>query len=412
MRAVERVVGRPLVGRPQPLDHLRARARGLAAGDELRLQLGHRLAVLLADRLAQVVGLRAAEPGDVLGDLHRLLLVEDHALGGLEDRAQPVVGIGDQLGVMLAAGVRRDLVHRARPVQRVERHQVVELVRLDLLERLAHALGLELEHADRVAPGHHLVGGRVLERQRRHVGPLTGGALDDVERILDHVEVAEAEEVHLEQSDLLDRLHRELRHGPEHPLAVLVRAGVGDLERHDVGQRAIRDHDRGGVDRGVPHDSLEPLGHLDDLLGGRVPVDLGAQAAARPEAVLEARRTAHDRVGDQLGQAIAGAVVEAEHARRVARRRAREHLAERDDLRHRLLAVLVGHVPDHALTAADREVDVDIGHRHALGIQEALEQQAVAERVDVGDLRASTRPATRRPSRGPGRPRSPSPWRT
>ena len=194
------------------------------------------------------------------------------------------------------------------------------------------------------------------------------------------------EEVHLEQSDLLDRLHRELGHGPEHPLAVLVGPGVRDLERHDVGQRPVGDHDRGGVDRGVPHDSLEALSHLDDLLGDRVPVDLGAQRLTRLEAVLEARRTAHDRVGDQLGQAIAGTVVVAEHTGGVARRRAREHLAERDDLRHRLLAVLVGHIPDHALTTADREVDVDIRHRHALGVQETLEQQAVAKRIDVGDL--------------------------
>src|SRR3712207_8053464 len=45
-------------------------------------------AVLLADRLAQVVGLRAAEARQHLGDLHRLLLVEDHALRRLRDGAQ------------------------------------------------------------------------------------------------------------------------------------------------------------------------------------------------------------------------------------------------------------------------------------------------------------------------------------
>ena len=113
--------------------------------------------------------------------------------------------IGDRLRVALAARVGRDLVHRARAVERDERDEVLELRRLDLLQRLAHALGLELEHADRVAPGHHLVGLLVVERERRHVGPLAGGALDDVQRVLDHVEVAQAEEVHLEQADLLDR---------------------------------------------------------------------------------------------------------------------------------------------------------------------------------------------------------------
>jgi hypothetical protein len=93
-------------------------------------------------------------------------------------------------------------------------------------------------------------------------------------------------------------------------------------------------------------------GDLDDLLRDRVLVDLGAQRLAGLQAVLEARRAALIGIGDQLRQLVAGAVVEAEHARRVARRRAREHLAEGDDLRDRLLAVLLGHVADHALAAA------------------------------------------------------------
>ena len=106
------------------------------------------------------------------------------------------------------------------------------------------------------------------------------------------------------------------------------------------------------------------------------------------QALLEARRAAHDRVRDQLRQPVPHAVVMSEDAGGVPRRRAREHLAERDDLGHAVGAVLVGHVADHALAAADGEVDVDVRHRHALGVEEALEQQVVAQRIDVGDLQA------------------------
>ena len=187
-------------------------ARGAAALEELRLELGHRLAVLLADRLAQVVRLRAREAGERLGDLHRLLLVEDHALGRLGDRAQALVDVGDRLRVALAARVRRDLVHRARAVERDERDEVLELGRADLACSASRMPSdSNWNTPDRVAPGHHLVGLGVVERERRHVGPLAGRALDDVQRVLDHVEVAQAEEVHLEQADLLDRLHRVLR---------------------------------------------------------------------------------------------------------------------------------------------------------------------------------------------------------
>ena len=49
------------------------------------------------------------------------------------------------------------------------------------------------------------------------------------------------------------------------------------------------------------------------------------------------------------------------------------------------LAVLVAHVADHLVAAVLAEVDVEVRHRHALGVEEALEQQAEAQRVEVGD---------------------------
>ena len=163
--------------------------------------------------------------------------------------AQALVGVGDRLRVVLALGVHRDLVHRAGPVERVERDEVVELVRAHLLERLAHALGLELEHAGGVAAREHLIGARVIERQPSVMsGARAGRALDDVQRVLDHVEVAQPEEVHLQHADVLDRLHRELRDRAERPLAVLVGACVGELQRarcRSAGGRRSRPQRRG-----------------------------------------------------------------------------------------------------------------------------------------------------------------------
>ena len=168
----------------------------------------------------------------------------------------------------------------------------------------------------------------------------------------------------------------------------VARARVGELQRDDVGQRPVGDDDRGGVDRGVADDPLEALRDVDDLLRRRVGVVGAAQRLARLAG--SRRRTAGgpDRVRDELREAVADAVVVAEHARGVARGRAREHLAEGDDLRDRLAAVLLGDVAHDALAAAHGEVDVDVRHRHALGVEEALEEQVVAQRVDVGDPQA------------------------
>ena len=65
-------------------------------------------------------------------------------------------------------------------------------------------------------------------------------------------------------------------------------------------------------------------------------------------------------------------------------------------------AVALPHVLDHLAPALEAEVHVDVGHRHPLGVEEALEQQVEPERADVGDAERVRHDASPRPSRGPG----------
>ena len=316
-------------------------------------------------------------------------------MGLLGDRPQSRVGVAHRRGVPLALGVGGDVGHRAGPVEGAEGDDVGELGRPHLAQRVAHPLRLELEDAGRVARGEHRVGLRVVDRDLLHVDRLAARALDDLDRVLDHVEVAQAEEVHLQQAHLLDRPHRVL--GDDlvlalrlaRAVAVAGRRGVavlGQLQRHHLVQRPVGDHHRGGVDRVVADDPLEPLGDVDDPFRVGLGVVGPFQLLARLQAFLEGGAAAHDRLRDLLGEAVAAAVVEAEHAGGVAGRRARRHLAEGDDLGDRLAAVLLADVADHPLAPADREVDVDVRHRFAPGVEEALEDQALGERVEVGDL--------------------------
>ena len=155
------------------------------------------------------------------------------------------------------------------------------------------------------------------------------------------------------------------------------------LQRHDVRQRLGADHDAGGVDRVGARQPFERLRELDDLLRDRVGVDQAAQVAVRLEALVERLARAF---GDHLRDLVDDAVRDVEHAARVAHGRARGHRRERDDLRDAVAPVLLGDVVDDALAAGDGEVDVHVGHLLAAGVEEALEEQAVAHRVDVGDL--------------------------
>ena len=106
----------------------------------------------------------------------------------------------------------------------------------------------------------HLVRRRVVERDLARCR----GLADELDRLVDHVEVAQAEEVHLQQAERLDVPHPELRHD------LLVGALL--LQRDDVGQRPVGDHDPGGVDRVLPDEALERLREVDDLAHERVGV--------------------------------------------------------------------------------------------------------------------------------------------
>jgi hypothetical protein len=48
-------------------------------------------------------------------------------------------------------------------------------------------------------------------------------------------------------------------------------------------------------------------------------------------------------------------------------------------------AVFLAHVLDDPPAVVLAEVDVEVGHRHPLRVEEALEQQRVAQRIEVGD---------------------------
>ena len=141
-------------------------------------------------------------------------------------------------------------LERARPVERVQRDQVVEPLRLRLPQQFAHARALELEHAIGLPVAEQLVGLCVVQRDRVDVEVDALGAFDLVERVADERERAQAQEVHLQQADALDLLHRPL--GDDFVFLTLV-------ERDELGERPRRDHDARRMHRGMAGHAFEPL---------------------------------------------------------------------------------------------------------------------------------------------------------
>src|SRR5258706_16194154 len=82
----------------------------------------------------------------------------------------------------------------------------------------------------------------IVERQVLDVDRNALHSLRRFDRVVDHRQRAQAEEVHLEKTHLLDDAHVVLRHD-----FIAVRA----IERDVVRDRLRRDHDAGGVHTGV-----------------------------------------------------------------------------------------------------------------------------------------------------------------
>ena len=185
------------------------------------------------------------------------------------------------------------------------------------------------------------------------------------------VRVGEAQEVHLEETDVGDRPHGELR-GRRGVLVV----GCGPLQRYVVGQRVLRYDDTGGVGRRMPDGAFEVESGVDDLPARVVGVAQAGEFGVLTERVGERYAEAG---GDQPGEPVSGGIAEVEGAGYVAKGGSRAEGAEGDDLRHVIPAVAFDAVADHLFPAVVLEVHVDVGHLLALDIEEPFEDQAVLQ---------------------------------
>ncbi len=215
--------------------------------------------------------------------------------------------------------------------------------------------------------------------------------LDQAERVFDQRQRGQPEEIHLEQRQLLEAVHIELR---DNFIAVRF------VERHQLPERLRRDHHARCVHRAVARKAFQTQRDLQHIIYARIFPRLG-EARFLLDGVSQ-RNIQH--VGDELGELVHVRVRYFEHAAHVFNRRARAERVEGDDLRHLLAAVFFGDVVDHFAAPVHAEIDVDIGQVDALRIEEAFEQQPILERIDIGDRhRVSDQAARRRAAPRPHR---------
>ena len=187
-----------------------------------------------------------------------------------------------------------------------------------------------------------------------------------VQRVLDHGQGLQAEEVELHQPRRFHPFHVEL--GRRH---VGPRVAV---KRHQLVQRAVADHHPRGMGGGVAQQPLDLLGIVQQA-GDHLFLRGLAQARLVGQRLGDADRL-HPFDRDHLRQPVDLPVGHLQHAAHVAHGGLGQKRAEGDDLPHLVAAIAVLHVGDHLFPAVHAEVDVEVGHRDPLGVQEPLEQQA------------------------------------
>ena len=211
------------------------RSRAVDKGGLLLVHLGFEL---LTHGAAQQVGTAQRVPGQRLGCLHHLLLIDHDAVGLGDDRLQQGVQVVDLLFTVLAADVGRDVLHRARAVEGHDSNNVLEAVGPQLAQHVAHTGGFQLEDADGLRPAQHF----------EHLGIIQRNAIDVEIRLEapdqplgfgDDSQGLEAQKVELHQPGWLDPFHVELGRGH-------VRARIL-VKRDQLGQVAVADDHPGGV---------------------------------------------------------------------------------------------------------------------------------------------------------------------
>ena len=233
-----------------------------------------------------------------------------------------------------------------------------------------------MKNTDCIAGGKNLVGDLVIQLHAIHIQGLALGG-DHLHRPVDNGQGPQAEKVHLQQTQVLQADHVHLGGDV---------AGLGmPVQRDVIGEVTRGDHHPGGVGGGV---AVHPFQHAAQL--EQIPVGLiHSFGLCKVGIFLHGPLDSHlGTLRDQFGDAVSLGEAHSQHPGHIAHHRAGLELTEGDYLAHGLLTVQLLDIVDHLAPPLLAEVYIDIGHGDPVLIQEALKQQVIAQRVNVGNPQA------------------------
>ena len=348
---------------------------GFPAAMHKMLSLGlHDLELFLAHGAAHIISLPEAEAGQLAADLHDLLLIDYNTVGDIDNVSHLGRLIRHLGGVLAVAQIGRDGIHRSRPIQRDQGDDILQIFWPHTGQHLRHAGGFKLEDTLRLAPGKHRIGVRIIVVDACHteIRVLTAHSRLG---IVDDCQGAQPQKVHLQKAQPLDLHHIELGD----------RQTVIGRKRHIFGGRVTGNDNTGRMGRRMARHTLHLQRGVDQIMDLRVSVIKRLQVRADLKCLFQR----HFQIRrDQLCHPIHILIAHAHNTAHIAHCSAGGHRAKGHDLGYMVAAVFLVYIVDDLLTALVAEVNIEVGHRDALRIQEAFKNQVIADGVNVGNANA------------------------
>ena len=353
---------------------------------EILALLFHDVRLFLAHRAPHKVAASQCIAAEIAHDLHYLLLIDDTAVSGRQDRLELRAGVPDRGMVIFSPDICRDKIHRPRTIQGNPRYDILQCLRLEFLHKVFHALTFKLEHAVRPSCSEGSEHFLVIVVKVIYVDMDACRLFHIVHRVLDDRQGAQSQKVHFQQPQLLDRGHGKLCRD---------RAVTPARQWHKLVRRLLADHNARSVHRRVTRKSFQLQAHVDQIVNLLVLLIQLSELRIHFEGARDRdRRIA--LVWYHLGYPVHIIIWKVERTPHIANHALCRHRTERHDLNNLVMPVFLTHIVDHFLPPLIAEINVNIGHRHALRVQEPLKQQAVADWIDVRDMQAVRDDASRR----------------
>ncbi len=379
MGLVEHEAGEGADDRPDGVDLRRRAAVGQGAAVEFPLHLGNQPAVLLVERAAEDVGPAHVHAGEFDGDLQDVLLEDHEAVGFLQYRHEQGVGVCRRLVALMppAEDLLFALIGRSRPDHRDDRREAVDVAAVALHEQAGHRGRFDVVHAAGLAAGDHVprLALAVID-VAFEIDVDALGAFHLGHRVAQHRQARLAEQVDLDEAQLLDRVHVVL--GDERPLG---RA----LHGYQAAERLGRDHDPARVHGPVAREALDLTGGAQDravrlLVHGNV-----AGLGQVPDRFAE---RGGGRAREDFGGSVHFVSGQAVRLAQLGQGRTAVERVGRADHGHAVAAPALVHPADDLVALVPGQVEVDVGHLaefRPLGVDEAVEGQVEAERAGLAD---------------------------